>query len=340
VNVELRYCSELSQPEIRRVLSAELSAHLAEERSSDVTRVIIECKGPRAVLRVGDPLSRKVVQRTIDLGAYEPKARGRLLALATAELVVASWTELESNPNPKVEPAGPPPPTGVRAAARRVVRARVRWVDSSTAPNVAPSPLPPAERPPPDTPRRWDSVTQYDERWPDPHGWGIDDPSPDRAFRIIGVLSVRSFFNHDGALWGGGLRVAEERFKTVGWTLDALAESGEVTTSAARFQVYTATLGGGINLYRRWHWFAARAGAGVRMGLAGADSNNEQEGTSSALTPWGWPLGSLGLSIYTPRGVVLELMGEAGYVVLPVTAGTPVLRGPWFSIQLGIGIIP
>ena len=71
MNVELRNCSELSQPEIRRVLSAELSAHLAEERSADVTRIIIECNGPRAVLRVGDPLSRKVVQRTIDLGAYE-----------------------------------------------------------------------------------------------------------------------------------------------------------------------------------------------------------------------------------------------------------------------------
>ena len=64
-------------------------------------------------------------------------------------------------------------------------------------------------------------------------------PSPDRAFRIIGVFSVRSFFTHSGALWGGGLRVAEERFKTVGWTLDALVESGEVTTSVARFQVYT-----------------------------------------------------------------------------------------------------
>ena len=64
------------------------------------------------------------------------------------------------------------------------------------------------------------------------------------------------------------------------------------------------------------------------MGLAGADTTTNKRATSSALTPWGWPLGSLGLSAYTPRGVVFELLGEAGYVVLPVTAGTPVLRGP------------
>ena len=318
------------------MLSAELSAHLAEERASDVTRIIIECTGPRAVLRVGDPLSRKVVQRTIDLSTSEPKARGRLLALATAELVVASWTELETNPKPRVEPAGPPPPAKVRDAARQVVKQRTqRQVARAAAAPVSPAELPPAEEPRPER----TAVSPYDERWPDPHNWGIDEPARDRAFRVMAVASARSFFTHSGALWGGGLRFAEERFKTVGWSLDALFESGDVRTSDAPFQVYTATVGGGINIYKRWNFFAARAGAGVRMGLASAQNTDLRTTASSGLTPWGWPLASLGLSSYTGRAVV-ELLGEGGYVVLPVAGGTPVLRGPWFSVQLAVGVMP
>jgi hypothetical protein len=336
VNVELRNCNELSQPEVRRVLSAELSAHLAEERSSDVTRIIIECNGPRAVLRVGDPLSRKVVQRTIDLGSAEPKARGRLLALATAELVVASWTELETNPNPRVEPAGPRPPAKVRAAARKVVQKRAQRKVSA----LSPAPPSRAQVPPAEPQRKWESVEPYDERWPDPQNWGIEDPAPITAFRIMGVASARSFFNHEGALWGGGLRIAQERFKRVGWALDALAERGEVQTNIARYQVDTATIGAGINVYYRWKVLVGRVGAGVRMGVAGAQSNDPEGATNSVVAPWGWPLGSLGFGVYGRSGIVVDLTGEAGYVVLPVTAGTPALSGPWFSVQVGVGVIP
>jgi hypothetical protein len=336
VNVELRNCNELSQPEVRRVLLAELSAHLTEDRASDVTRIIVECNGPRAVLRVGDPLSRKVVQRTIDLGASEPKARGRLLALATAELVVASWTELETNPNPKVEPAGPRPPATVRAAARQVVQKRARLLPAGPP---ASTPPPAAEVPPEEPAPRPAVTTPYSERWPDPQNWGIDEPTPERGFRIMAVASARSFFAHEGALWGGGLRIAEERFKTVGWSLDALLESGEVTTTDARFRVTTTTFGAGINLYRRWQWLAVRGGGGVRMGFASAENLDLPDVASSALTPWGWPLGSIGLSVYRSRAV-LELLGEAGYVVLPVRGGTPALRGPWFSVQMAVGVMP
>jgi hypothetical protein len=317
----------------------ELSAHLAQDVSSDVTRTIIECNGPRAVLRVGDPLSRKVVQRTIDLGSFEPKARGRLLALATAELVVASWTELETNPNPKVEPAGPPPHAKARAAARKVVQKRARLVPS--VPESSPSPPPSGAEVPPAEPAPQRAVgTPYSERWPDPQNWGIDSPSPERAFRVMAVASARSFFTHEGALWGGGLRLAEERFRTVGWSLDALLESGEINDSGARFLVTTTTFGAGINLYWRRQWFAARAGGGVRMGFASAENLDVPDVASSALTPWGWPLGSIGLSAYASRVAVVELLGEAGYVVLPVRGGTPALRGPWFSVQLAVGVIP
>jgi hypothetical protein len=44
-----------------------------------------------------------------------------LLALAIAELVAASWSELESNPEPKAAPAAPLASAAAREAARRVI---------------------------------------------------------------------------------------------------------------------------------------------------------------------------------------------------------------------------
>ena len=99
-------------------------------------------------------------------------------------------------------------------------------------------------------------------------------------------------------------------------------------------------MGAGINLYYRWKVLVTRVGAGVRMGVAGAQSKDPQGGNNSVVAPWGWPLGSLGLGLYGRRGGVFDLTGEAGYVVLPVTAGTPALSGPWFSVQVGFGVIP
>jgi hypothetical protein len=333
VHVEVRDCGELSQPEIRRVLAAELNAQLAEEHSPDVTRIVIECRGARTVLRVGDPLTRKVVQRTIDLGSSDPPARGRLVALATAELVLASWTELESNPTPKVEPAGPPPPPAARAAARQVARRR-----TSAPPNApAAPPLPRNEVPPPAPRRPPGSEPPYDERWPDPQDWGIDDPSPDRGFRVVGLISARAFFAYEGILWGGGLRVGEERFKTVGWTLDALAESGEIDASGTDLRVDTATIGGGMNLYARSPAVIGRIGVGIRMGFARTQVDT-LEAANASFAPWGWPLGSLGLTLRARR-TVIELSGEGSYVALPVAPGASV-QGGWFGIQVGIGVLP
>lgn len=50
-----------------------------------------------------------------------PSGRARLLALAVAELVAASWSELQSNPQPRAPPATPLAPYGAREAARAAV---------------------------------------------------------------------------------------------------------------------------------------------------------------------------------------------------------------------------
>ena len=78
------------------------------------------------VVLVTDP--RFSLDRTIDL-KEAPRARARLLALAIVELISASWTELETNPDPVV------PPAGVRAApeARRAALGAVRRLTAQSA---------------------------------------------------------------------------------------------------------------------------------------------------------------------------------------------------------------
>ncbi len=55
------------------------------------------------------------------LSQAAPTARARLLALAIAELVAASWSELENNPEPRAPPSAPLAPADAREAARGVI---------------------------------------------------------------------------------------------------------------------------------------------------------------------------------------------------------------------------
>jgi hypothetical protein len=77
-----------------------------------------------AILRVIDPTTGKSLERSVALSQAAPTARARLLALAMAELVAASWSELEDNPEPKTAPAIPLAPVAAREAARGVVAPR------------------------------------------------------------------------------------------------------------------------------------------------------------------------------------------------------------------------
>jgi len=104
----------------------ELGALLTDESAErEVTEVSVSCERQYVWLRVDDPVTGKALTRVVDLSSDPVSARARLVALAVAELVVASWTELVTNPEPQVSPAGPRPPARVVAAARKVVDKRV-----------------------------------------------------------------------------------------------------------------------------------------------------------------------------------------------------------------------
>jgi hypothetical protein len=302
VMLELERCEQLQEKEVRRVFAAELGTRAADAPGKDVTQVTVFCKDAQVTVVVQDPLSQKSLRRSFDLGLSDANGRSRLVAVAAAELVVASWTELDTNPRPQVPPAGAHPPDAATRAALDIVR------DKRSAPYEPPA-------------RHW-----YDA-----------DTPPSRQFRLVATTSMRSFFKHDGALWGGGVRVGEQRFRHVGWAADALLEEGQLRTRDARYDITTATAGGWLLLGVQTGILTSRIGAGLRAGMVASDPNNGR--STSTIAPWGWPLGVISLTLAVSRYVVLDVAGEAGYAVLPVDGTGITLTGPWISAQFGIGFV-
>lgn len=311
VMLELEQCDGLQEKEVRRVFAAELGTRAADAPGKDVTQVTVSCQGTHVRVVVVDPLTQKTVQRSFDIALTDPHGPSRLVAVAAMELVVASWTELDVNPRPKVSPAGPPADTAAALAARQLARER----------NVPYEP----------TARRW-----YD----------ADTPVA-RHLRLMAVGSFRKFFNdeYDGFLAGGGIRVGEERFRFLGWAADALIEQGEVKIPRPQhYDITTVTTGAWLMLTKTAGFATLRAGAGLRAGLVSSTpklpAENAQAGrSSSTVAPWGWPLGVLSFTFAAGRYVVLDLAGEVGYAVIPVEGGGGTLTGPWFSGQFGLGFV-
>ncbi|MEM7604020.1 MAG: hypothetical protein AAF411_01585 [Myxococcota bacterium] len=107
---------------VRRIVSLELRGRLADTNDTEVTRADARCgTGARIELEVTDTLTGKVLQRTLDLSAEDPRARPRLLALGLVELVAASWTELRVTP----EPSAPSPERREVAPEQRAVALEV-----------------------------------------------------------------------------------------------------------------------------------------------------------------------------------------------------------------------
>jgi hypothetical protein len=320
VRLVLEGCENLDEREMRRAFQAEIGARLGDEEGPLVIVASAACDDSHVELRVIDPLTRKGVRRRIDLSSAAPRGRERLVALALAELLVASWAELEVNPNPKVEPEGPSPPPDATQAARGLVSDRRRALAPEPSERLSRAETPPQEPPKPP----------------------FYDLSKVRNFRILAVVSARAFFAREGMLWGGGLRLGEERFRMVSWTLDSLVESGSLHGQSRSFLVDSATFGGTVAFFARSRRVTARIGAGLRLGLVHSTVAADQQGAgTSTIGPWGWPQLVMSLSVFPGRSFALEIGAEAGYAVLAVSPGTNKgLNGPWYSAQVGLGFMP
>jgi hypothetical protein len=299
VNVTLEACPNLNPAEVERIFSAELGSANPGVSDPTVTEVTITCEGERVVIRVKDPLSRKTVQRSFDTSAFDPKATPRLIALAASELVLASWAELYSNPQPTVEPEGPKPTPDDATAVRKALRELAFF----------------REEPEPPTPAT-----------------AADEPE-ERVLRVLGLFSLRGFPEDDSSLMGGGLRVGEERFRLVGWSLDTLIERGTLIAHAGetitKSEATSWTIGGALLAYYSYKQFVTvRLGVGLRAGAVFADKPR--------VAPWGWPLG-VSVITFRAQSFVMDFSGEGGYVAFPASGGE--VSGFWLSGQVGMGMV-
>ena len=89
-----------------------------------MTRVTATCQPQVAQLEVNDPTTGKSLGRAVSLMEAPENGRARLLALAVAELVAASWSELQTNPKPRAPAATPLASDAAREAARAAVADR------------------------------------------------------------------------------------------------------------------------------------------------------------------------------------------------------------------------
>src|SRR6186713_3100482 len=101
VRLLLRSCNDYREADVERMLAAELAGEnvtsfgtsSGAEPNRDPTWVVARCEESRVLLEVNDPLSRKTLKRSINLQSSAPNARPRVIAIAAAELVLASWAE-------------------------------------------------------------------------------------------------------------------------------------------------------------------------------------------------------------------------------------------------------
>lgn len=327
MSLKLESCSRLDEAAVRRIFAADLGTPIASEPNSNVTDVTIRCEGARVIVRVRDPLSRKVLERSFDSTSFGDRGEARLVAIAASELVMASWAELAANPAPEVEPEGPAPAAQTIETARAVVRKHrpVENLDSpagTTSNTIAASQSPENPAPPsdPETPY----VPAERKRPPAP---------PDKSrvgtpvLRIVAIGSMRAFFNGSGELWGGGARIGEERFRIASWAVDALVESGTLGSS----KVTTATVGGLLQTFFDFRPITLRAGVGLRAGLVTGDDG-------AYFGTFGWPLATTSVSLFAGH-LVFDMGGELGYGILPLSGrAEPSVRGFWGSAQLGAGL--
>jgi hypothetical protein len=344
VRLTLSDCRELDGAEVERLFQAELDAGTPPAADNDVTDVRILCSGARASVKVLDRLSRKTVERSFELSLFVGPARNRLVALGAAELVLASWAELSTNPRPRAEPEGAPPSDEARSSAKRTVGVKLQAAGSELTvtrldgvPPVVPQPAATAPVvPAPDAA----PATPANERPYFAPSRPAAPPVPRRRVvprtRVLALLSMRAFFEADGTLRGGGVRAGSEPYRYVSWAADALVERGKLLN----YDVDSMTLGGWVLAFYRIEPLSFRLGFGLR---GGAVSSSPEAGSGltgrSSIAPWGWPLAAGTVTIHAGP-IAIDLSGEGGYAVLPLRGNEhPALAGSWYSLQLGVGFL-
>jgi hypothetical protein len=129
LRLQLDRCADIDRAAIDRVVTTELEAALADESAPGaVTTAHAECAESRVRLTIDDPVTGKSTTRSLDLDGQPRSLRSRLLGLAIAEAVLASWIELQLPREALAPLAGASPETRREAAgiAERHLQATAR----------------------------------------------------------------------------------------------------------------------------------------------------------------------------------------------------------------------
>lgn len=97
VQVSAERCERLDVAEVQRIVEVELT------NAPPTTEPIVAkltCNGTAVQTEVADPITRKTLARTVSVKGLGARGPARALALAIAELISASWSELLLTPRP------------------------------------------------------------------------------------------------------------------------------------------------------------------------------------------------------------------------------------------------
>lgn len=124
LGVDVTDCASIDAEEVRVIVALELGARTLPSAAlpDHATRAHAQCSAQRIDIEVVDHLTRKTVKRAIALDHVHETARTRVLAIAIAELVSASWFELQHTPAAKRN--SEPSADAERTAALRAMEAR------------------------------------------------------------------------------------------------------------------------------------------------------------------------------------------------------------------------
>lgn len=315
VRLQLDECLGVDRAKVERLFGIELDVRIqaAGPAAPGAAQVRASCVNGRVELRVDDPLTGKSLERPLNLAAAPERARARLLALALAELLFASWTELEVN-------LEPPPATSVPAPAK--------------------APVSPTE-----AGQRGARRLVRERMGGGPQGAGGAE------IRLMGAGSLMAYFSGTGALLGGGggARLSGDHRHHLGWFGDLVVQHGGAASALGALSADTFTTGFGAVVQHRVPLREAvlglRAGAGLRVGAVRLSGTPEDPALARGDTIWGalvGPLGLLAASVSLPRHLCAELAVEGGYVLTP-TGGRVgesraiAVEGPWVGVHLGLG---
>jgi hypothetical protein len=334
VNTLVDACVPIDVEQFHRVLAIELGTSIeyaptaAQQPDGAVVRVV--CAFGNAVqLQLEDNLTRKSMQRVVELPLIEVATRTRLLALSVAEFVVASWVELRLAQAP-LPAAGPPVNEAAKQQARRMASARL------------PAATPSEQSPPPEA-----HSSAQGPRWL--LGLSFEPVLFSGGSGLLPQLSLHLQQRpNEHFVLSLALSLGYAHWRVRWPTLDVGAAA--ITTSSGRLTFGYVEQVGMLEL---------SVGAGARGGVVhmAGWSNSSILFADQIYAPWGGPLVQLvAAGLAGPFRISVEL--EAGYVTLPAEGlikldcsprtecAAPIkgavvaqLQGFWGSLGLGIGLL-